>query len=68
MLSREQKRAVAMLVIRGAADAAAAFEEQRESFPEEDVLADVSYEEITAQVARWLRVLPGSGWDSRLPL
>jgi hypothetical protein len=67
-LTRAQKHAVAALIIRAAADTAGAFEEERASFPECDALADVSYEQITAQMGAWLKALPGPDWDGRLPL
>lgn len=67
-LTRKQKQAVAMLIMRGAADIAEAFTEEPESHPERETLEDVSYRELTECMAQLLKGLPGDEWDMRLPL
>lgn len=68
-MTKAQKEALAQVLIRGAVDALNALEEEPESFPkaERELVLKLSQEEMYAQAARWLRKLPGNGWDNRLP-
>ena len=62
-LTRKQQEALAGLVMQQVANIKE-YPEMREGEPE---LADVSSEEIGKQLSIWMRKLPGTIWDNRLP-
>ena len=62
-LSRRQQEALAYLVMQQAANLKE-YPELRESEPDLD---GVSSEAIARQLSIWMKKLPGSIWDTRLP-
>ena len=63
-LTRKQQEALASLVMQQVANLKE-YSEMRDSEPE---LAEVSSEEIGKQLSIWMKKLPGTIWDNRLPL
>jgi glutaredoxin-related protein len=62
-LTRKQQEALASLVMHQVANLKE-YPEMREGEPD---LANVSAEEIGKQLSIWMKKLPGTIWDNRLP-
>jgi glutaredoxin-related protein len=62
-LTRKQQEALASLVMQQVANLKE-YSEMRDSEPD---LADVSSDEIGKQLSIWMKKLPGTIWDTRLP-
>lgn len=63
-LSREQKHALAALLLSKAGDIAQFWDEETADVPE---LAKGDRRAALAQLTAWLKYLPGGAWDKRLP-
>lgn len=61
-MNRAQKQELAFALMRAAAD------EAGRMFEEGYQPDGVTYEEAVEQFAQWLKALPGTNWDMRLPL
>lgn len=62
-LTKQQKAILAFEVINRIADMV----EFRTEIVTDPVLADLTTDEIAAQLTMWLKGLPGDAWDTRLP-
>lgn len=61
-LTNDQRRRIADSLIRAAGDLLAGGAEMPASIP-----VDVPRRDAAEQIARWLKALPGYGWDQELP-
>lgn len=66
-MNREQKQALAMVLIDKAGDLIEFWSEQIECQPSHEILKTIDGREAAQQIANWLGRLPGNGWDNRIP-
>jgi hypothetical protein len=68
VMNRQEKQALAQVIITHIADLTEDWEMQMESSPQGEILKNVDGREIAQAIANWLQHLPGNGWDARLPM
>lgn len=66
-MTKEQKRALAAVLIREAGNLVEFWEEKQASGYGDECLNGLSSNDIGLQLAIWLKDLPGDEWDTRLP-